>query len=276
MNRAAAPPSIAVVVLAYNRVHLLKQCVEKVLLRTSDATREILIWDNNSSDGTAAYLDALDDPRITVISHPTNVGLNAYADAFPRTSADYLVVLDEDVIEAPQDWDRVLLDAFVRLPDVGFLATNQVDDENSLCASIMHHKDRHLYEEVECNGVRLLDGPAGGWCGMTSRAIHDQVGGFPRHRKQVFFHFDSEYITAIETVGLRATVLRDLEVFHASGPYYSKFLPEKHEFYASLERQRGRKDAVKRVILSVPFARSLNQRYAWFSPPEPGSADSQV
>lgn len=265
---ATPEASIAVVVLAYNRVHLLRQCVEKVLLRTSPLTTEILIWDNASVDGTPAYLESLTDPRITVVRNPTNVGLSAYADAFPRTTADHLVVLDEDVIDAPHEWDRTLLEAFVRLPDVGFLATSQVDDEHSLCAHIMHHDDRHLYEEREVNGVRLLEGPVGGWCAMTSRTIHDLVGGFPSHKKKVFFHFDGEYITALEGHGLRASILQDLEVFHASGPYYSEFLPEKHEFYADLVKRRARKDAVKRVLLRVPMARSLNARYSWFSPPE--------
>lgn len=260
-------PSIAIVVLAYNRVHLLRQCVEKVLLRTSAFTTEILIWDNASADGTPAYLAGLADPRVTVVTNPVNLGLSGYAHAFPRTTASHLVVLDEDVIDAPHEWDRTLLEAFIRLPDVGFLATSQVDDEHSLCAHIMHHEDRHLYEERQVNGVELLDGPVGGWCAMTSRTLHDRVGGFPSHKKDVYFHFDGEYIAAIEKVGQRASILRDLEVFHASGPYYSEFLPEKHDYYANRERRRGRKDAVKRVILRVPMARSLNKRYSWFTPP---------
>ena len=48
---------IAVVVLTHNRVHLLQKCVENVLLRTSEATREIVIWDNASPDGTPEYLE---------------------------------------------------------------------------------------------------------------------------------------------------------------------------------------------------------------------------
>ena len=56
----ADPPdgSIAIVVLTHNRVHLLQKCVENVLSRTSEA-REIVIWDNASTDGTAEYLGSL-------------------------------------------------------------------------------------------------------------------------------------------------------------------------------------------------------------------------
>ena len=55
------------VVLTHNRVHLLRKNVENVLLRTSPATREIVIWNNASTDGTGEYLDSLDDPRIRVV-----------------------------------------------------------------------------------------------------------------------------------------------------------------------------------------------------------------
>ena len=47
---------ISLVVLTSDRVHLLRKCVDNVLMRTSDATRDIIIWDNASTDGTAEYL----------------------------------------------------------------------------------------------------------------------------------------------------------------------------------------------------------------------------
>ena len=47
---------ISIVVLTHDRVDLLRKCVENVLARTSDATREIVIWNNASTDGTAEFL----------------------------------------------------------------------------------------------------------------------------------------------------------------------------------------------------------------------------
>src|SRR4029078_13373152 len=103
---------IAIVVLTHNRVDLLRKCVENVLLRTSEATREIVIWDNASPDGTAEYLRALDDPRIRVVISEANIGQNAYARAFRMTSATYFIELDDDVVNAPEHWDAMMLDAF--------------------------------------------------------------------------------------------------------------------------------------------------------------------
>ena len=128
---------IAIVVLTHNRVHLLRQCVENVLARASSKTTEIVIWDNASSDDTSSYLDALDDPRLRVVHSDKNIGQSAYARAFRLTSAPYMVELDDDIIEAPANWDATLLDAFRRLPRIGFLAANLVNNPNDRTAQYM-------------------------------------------------------------------------------------------------------------------------------------------
>ena len=259
---------IAVVVLTYNRLHLLRKCVEHVLRRTSDATVEIVIWNNASTDGTREYLDSLGDPRITVVNNDENVGQNAYALAFARTTAPYLVELDDDVIDAPQDWDRTLLEAFKRLPTIGFLAANLVDDEHDVAARVMHHERAHLYRTVEENGVTLLKGPTGGGCAMTSRELNQRVGGFRQDAKHIFWLEDAAYIADIEKLGYEAAFLKDLSVHHAGGAYYAEETPEKHAYWVAHFKAQDRKQAVKKCLVEVPFVRRLNARYGWFAAPD--------
>jgi GT2 family glycosyltransferase len=261
------PLSIAIVIAAYNRVHLLRQCVEQVALRTSKATREILIWDNASDAETAKYLDSLVDPTIRVVHSPTNIGQNAYARAFPLTSSSHLIQLDDDVIQAPEGWDAVLLDAFERLPHIGYLTTNIVDDGYSSACDYQYRVTRHLYTPQVVNGVRILAGPAGGWCSMTSRKIHDQAGGYVESKRHVYWLADEAYIKRIQKLGYEAAILDDLEVLHANGPYYSQEFPEKQRYWNSYWRARARKDAVKRALLRIPFGRRLNARYRFFVEP---------
>ena len=82
--------TISIFLLTYSRCHLLRQCVENVLAKTSALTSEIVIWDNASTDDTAAYLDSLTDPRIKVVHAPTNIGMNAYDRAVQLTHGTYL------------------------------------------------------------------------------------------------------------------------------------------------------------------------------------------
>ncbi len=259
---------IAVIVLTYNRLHLLRRCVENVLSRISDNTAEILVWDNCSTDGTAAYLDALTLPKMRVVHHEENIGLNAYDPAIEATTSEYIVGLDEDVIDAPYGWDETLLEAFVALPDIGFLATNLVDNPHDVTSGIMYHRDDHLYHIVERNGFRLKIGPVGGWCAMTSRELHAKVGGIGRNRKSVYWHWDGAYLEKLDKIGCGGAILEDLKVTHAGGEYYSHFLPEKEEFYTEYDKRVARKNRVKRMLLRVPFVRSLNAHFQWFKPPE--------
>jgi GT2 family glycosyltransferase len=263
----AADSGIAVVVLTHNRVHLLPTCVENVLARTSAATTEIVIWNNASTDGTRAYLDSLEDRRIRVVHSAANIGQNAYAEAFALTTAPYLVELDDDVVDAPWNWDAVLLDAFVRLPEVGFLAADLEDDPYDPASRMRHHVRAHEYELVEENGVRLLTGPAGGGCAMTSRELNQRVGGFRQDKKQVFWLEDQAYITDISRLGFRAAVLADLRVHHTGGPHYTVASKEKDAYWAAYWRRRARRQAIKRIVFHVPFFRRLNASHGWFVPP---------
>ena len=256
---------IAVVVLTHNRLHLLRKCVENVLFRTSDATREIVIWDNASTDGTAAYLESLDDPRIQIARSDQNIGQNGYARAFRLTVSPYLVELDDDVVEAPWGWDATLLDAYVRLPKIGFLAADLEDDPHDQSSRVRYHV--HKYTLVEENGVRLLRGPAGGGCAMTSRELNQRVGGFRESKKHVFWLEDEAYIGDIAKIGYESAVLADLKVHHTGGPYYSDLPKEKTEYWRQRLAAHARRQTVKRVLCRFPFVRRLNARFNWFVAP---------
>jgi GT2 family glycosyltransferase len=265
---AVAPDGgIAIVVLTHNRVHLLPKCVENVLRRTSSATHEIVIWNNASTDETAEYLDSLGDPRNTVVHSDQNIGPNAYADAFRLTASPYLVELDDDVVDAPPEWDAMLLDAFRRLPSIGFLAADLEDDPHDLASRHRHHIRPHEYELVVENGVRLLRGPAGGGCAMTSRELNERVGGFRQDKKRVFWLEDEAYIGDIARLGYGSAVLADLRVHHTGGPHYTKASKEKVAYWQQYDRRRARRAAVKRALYRIPLVPRLNERRGWFEPP---------
>jgi GT2 family glycosyltransferase len=238
-----------------------------VLLRTSDSTREIVIWDNASTDGTADYLATLTDRRIRVVRSEENIGQSAYARAFRLTSSPYMIEIDDDVTDAPPEWDRTLLDAFKRLPGIGFLAADLVDDPNDEASQYRHHIRPHEYTPVEESGVHLLVGPTGGGCAITSRELSERVGGFSENPKEIFWLEDEKYIADLERIGFRAAVLADLRVHHTGGSYYSTISSDKAAYWKRRFARQARRDAVTRMLVRVPFVRRLNRRYGWFVAP---------
>ena len=261
---------ISVIVLTYNRAHLLPRCVEDVLLRASDATREIVVWNNGSDDETREYLDSIDSPRIRVVHHDTNIGTNAYARAAELTTCPYIVGVDDDVIEAPHGWDDTLLQAFLKIPNIGYLVADlRADPNDSAYQYLKYAKEvRKVYTRKEVNGVTILEGPTGSGCAMTSREIYERVGGFGEHRKLVFWHEDAAYVRSVLKHGYRTAILEELEVWHAGSPYYSKPSAAKLEFHEHHRRLTAAKDVVKKILLSIPFVASLNARHEWFGLPD--------
>jgi len=262
---------ISVVVLTHNRLHLFQQCVEKVIARTSSKTREIVIWDNASDDGTREYLDSLDDPRLRIVHHPENIAMNAKARAVALTTCDYILELDDDIIEAPPNWDETLLNAYVRLPDIGYLQASLVDDPNDSASQYLKYmrEERNAFTPREIDGIQILEGSTGGGCTITSRELYERVGGFPEHRELAYWHLAQVYQSKIRKIGYRSAFLVGLELWHAGGPHYAAPSPEKYAWHAHAAKVRARKDRVKRLILAVPFATALNKRFDWFDPPEP-------
>jgi GT2 family glycosyltransferase len=257
--------AIAIVVLTYNRLQLLRKCVENVLMETSNATTEIVIWDNGSTDGTRDYLKRLTDPRIRVVESAKNIGQNAYPRAFGLTTALYMIELDDDVVEAPSSWDRTLRDAFRLLPRIGFLSADLEDDPNDIASQHRHHLRAHEYTPAEVNGVRLLRGPTGGGCALTSRELYDRIGGFKERKNEVFFLEDAVYVEDLKKLGYEAAILADLKVHHTGGPFYSAHSKEKDEYWARWTRARARRAAVKRVVFRLPFFERLNERFGWIA-----------
>jgi GT2 family glycosyltransferase len=268
-SAASEAAVIGIVVLTHNRVHLLQRCVENVLFRTSVATGQIVVWNNGSDDGTFEYLDALDDPRLKVVHHFENIGQNAYARAFKLLTAPYLVLVDDDVIDAPEGWDRTLLEAYLGLRGIGYLAASLADDPNDAASQYVKYmrEVRNAYVAKSEAGVRILEGPVGGGCALTSRAVFDHVGGFREHRKYAYWHAVASFVTAVRKHGYRTAWLQELEVWHAGGPHYADPPQPKREFHHRNLARRARRNALKRAILRLPLAARINERFGWFEPP---------
>ena len=261
---------IAVVVLTHNRLDLLRRCVENVLLRTSKLTKEVVIWNNASTDGTREYLDSLSDPRFRPVHHPENLAMNGLRRAIELTSEPFLIELDDDIVDAPEAWDATLLDAYRRLPEIGFLCAGIAENADDAASTYIKYMREEIgaYRQKEINGVRILQGSVGGACTMTSRDLYERVGGFREHRRFPYWRPDIPYQRAIRKLGYESAFLADLKVRHEGG-WTSALPPPKLAYHSYERRRRARRDRVKRVILVIPFAAALNRRFQWFDPPMP-------
>jgi GT2 family glycosyltransferase len=191
----ASMPEASVLLITHNRLRMLRECLRSLLANTHGDNFEIIVWDNASTDGTKEYLDeiAATHPEIRVVHHPDNIGLNAVALLVRLARGYYTVELDDDVLRFPDDWLAKMVYAFKKVPKMGYLAANVVQD-------VLEH------------------GPTWGWCTMTSLEVLNRVGNFPRRRGLKWYGEDLDYVRRVRRAGYTAAILRDVVVYHASGP----------------------------------------------------------
>jgi GT2 family glycosyltransferase len=260
---------ISIVVVTHSRLALLRRCVENVLGATSQLTRQIIIWDNASLDGTAQYLDQLGDPRIQVVHHHENIAMNARRRALALATEDYLIEMDDDIVDAPANWDELLLEAYVHLGDFGRLAPFLQYDPSDTASRFLKYMREELgaLPLTEMKGIRIIEANPGGGCTMISRELYDRVGGYREHRRYPYWRPELPLGRKIRKLGFRSGFLADLQVLHAGGQ--SESPQPKREYYLYERKLRRRKDAVKRILLALPYFADLNERFDWFDPPVP-------
>ena len=104
----------AVTIVTYNRLELLKECVQQVLSQTVPFSY-ICIVDNNSTDGTSKYLDQLvaetqtassdkNKPEFHILHLPENIGgAGGFAKGIEnlgKTDCDWILIIDDDAMIA--------------------------------------------------------------------------------------------------------------------------------------------------------------------------------
>jgi glycosyltransferase involved in cell wall biosynthesis len=108
---------LSVVIPVYNE----EKTVEAILGRVASApgVYEIVVVDDASTDGTAAALARVSDPRVRVTRHARNRGKGAaLRTGFGQVSGDVVVVQDADLEYDPKDYPRLVEPIEAGLADV--------------------------------------------------------------------------------------------------------------------------------------------------------------
>jgi GT2 family glycosyltransferase len=88
MNVDDAGPDVSVLVLAYNHGPYIAQCLKGIQRQQFAGSMEILVGEDCSTDDTRAQVAdvALKDPRLRIVTAPTNVGMHANLERLIRAA----------------------------------------------------------------------------------------------------------------------------------------------------------------------------------------------
>ena len=119
-----APPTVTVIIVAYNSGAYLKACVAALAAQTFGAF-EAVIADNASTDGSITAL-ALPDSRFRVEAMGTNLGFAAANNRVAQSSdAAFLALLNPDTVAEP-DWLTALIDCAAQHPTAVGIGSRQI------------------------------------------------------------------------------------------------------------------------------------------------------
>ncbi len=114
------PKTLTIVIPAYNEAQTISECIRRVQEAPKRGLEwDIVVSDNVSTDGTREILEAVDDPKITVVLRDTHSGKGAnLRSALAKAKGDIILWQDADLEYNPKDYEDVLEPFFETDADV--------------------------------------------------------------------------------------------------------------------------------------------------------------
>lgn len=210
---------ISIFIVTRNRLELLKQCIWLLLSSLTGINYEIIIWDNDSNDGTKQYLESLNKKSIKCHISKENIGNNAKDKAAAMCKGKFLVGIEDNVLGYPDNWLLDMIKAYKSVPRLGYLSTDVFQTKyisGEKQAENLYYNKKFLDGEIT-----IQFGPNAGGCIMISREIFDKFCNITRKKGKTMFSKNSEFLNKLKSKGYRIGILKDVEVSLASAEKYS-------------------------------------------------------
>ena len=130
-------PSISILTPVWNGLPFIKECVESVLKQECQDF-EMLISDNSSTDGTLAYLETINDPRIKIFKQEKNLGIMGNVNfLFGQAKGPISQILcADDYFVNPNSLTDIINYWSGASPDTGFVSFGHTGNSNKKIAQL--------------------------------------------------------------------------------------------------------------------------------------------
>ena len=208
--------TIAAVVVTYNRLSLLKECLEAISLQTCKVN-SIIVVNNASTDGTTEYLQQLDDKQIVVKSLEKNIGgAGGFAEGIAiatKMNVDAIWIMDDDTIPLTDALEHLVY-ILKQHENTGFVNSKVVWTDGNIhqmnIPGYVHHDDLGggLYAIRSASFVSLL---------VPSKIVREV--GLP-YREFFIWVDDAEFTARIVKAGHKGYLTTSSVVVHKTATNY--------------------------------------------------------
>jgi GT2 family glycosyltransferase/tetratricopeptide (TPR) repeat protein len=200
VEMSKGPPfSCSIIIPVFNKVELTQQCLTHLAEVTTETSYEVIVVDNDSSDGTAEFLASLRGD-IQVITNHANLGFaKACNQGAAVAKGKYLVYLNNDTI--PQlGWLSPLVEEVESYEDVAVVGSKLLYPDNTIQhAGVVFSRNLgtpyHIFqgapESLPAVNVRKEFQAVTAACMLVRKEIFEKVGTF-----------DEDFVNGFEDVDL--------------------------------------------------------------------------
>lgn len=236
MRADASVPDLSVVVVAWNCEALLRDCLVSVGRRAGAVRHEIIVVDNDSSDGTLAML-AREFPQVRVIANDSNTGFaRASNQGMAAARAPLVCLLNPDTVLVQEGCLAEIKRRMDLYPAIGAAGCRlvfpsgdyQVGDGGhvpTLASVLSHALLLNRIAPRTLHGLFLQDGavqpPYGavGWvcgaCTIVRREVVERVGGLDG--SYFMYGEDVEWGVRMNREGVLVAYFPDISIVHVQG-----------------------------------------------------------
>lgn len=199
--------SLSVIIVSTNEIDKLKQCLHSIKTSGLEDKLEIIVVNNNSTDGTLEFLREK-YPKIKVVINKVKCGYpRSVNNGIREATTDYYLVLNPDIIILPGSIE-IALNYAVEHPSVGMVGCKLLNEDGTLQFSVRTFLDLRTYlyrftplrglmagseiersylmQDWDHNDNRLVDWVLGG-CMLIKKSTLDDVGLMDEN---IFLYFD--------------------------------------------------------------------------------------
>ena len=238
---------VSVIIINYNTFDLAKVAVESMFLHTLSVNLQVIIIDNNSSDGSGEKLKKYFGDKILFLQAEENLGTSkAFNRALKFAEGKYVLWLNPDVIFI-EDFIGKLFDFMENNPECGVCGGNLIDNDGKPCHSFRKkmislkslRKDYSIFVKLyrkifrkrlseEYNYTKKIKeaGYITGADMFVRREIFDRIGGFDEdifmYAEETEFQFRVKKFTDYKIYSVPSAKLIHLEGQSFKGKTFSE------------------------------------------------------
>lgn len=230
-------PMISIVVLTYNNLAFNKACITSILQNTAYANYELIIVDNQSTDGTVDYLQELESENISnvrVIYNNANLGFASGNNiGMEVAQGEYVLLLNNDTVVS-----RGWLTAMVKHLEGNLRyamcnpVTNSIGNESKIRARYHNAEEMqefaymytasHMGEEyTDADRLPLF-------ATLIRKQVIDEVGMLDDSYKIGMFE-DDDYSQAVLQAGYEIVIADDAFVHHVNNASFKKLSDQEYK-----------------------------------------------